>query len=160
MTTAVIVSTYNSPEPLRKALLGLTVQTMRNFQTIVSDDGSTPETQQVIRSPQFAELDIQHVWQPDDGWRRPRVLNYAMAQTEAEYIIHLDGDIIPRADFVASHLRLRRPKTYLSGGRVGIPQKMHRQFTDDDILSNRIFDIDFLAEREPKLADHKWRLHA
>jgi glycosyltransferase involved in cell wall biosynthesis len=160
MSTAVIVSTYNSPESLRKSLLGLLAQTHRAFQTIVSDDGSTPETEHVLRSPAFAELKIQHVWQPDDGWRRPRALNYSIARCEADYIIHIDGDIIPRADFVESHLSGRRPRTYLSGGRVGIPKRLHTKFSDEDILSNRVFDVDFLSSSEPKLAKSKWRLHA
>ena len=160
MTTAVIVSTYNDPVSLRKTLLGLLVQTERDFQTIISDDGSTPETELLIRSPEFAKLDIQHVWQPDDGWRKQRALNHAFARCTADYIIHIDGDTITRADFVESHLRMRRPRTYLSSNRVGIPEKLHRHLSDEDILSNRVFDIDFLAAREPKLAKCRRRLHA
>ncbi|MCG8583792.1 MAG: glycosyltransferase [Pirellulales bacterium] len=160
MSTAVVVSTYNSPEPLRKTLLGLLAQTERDFRTFVSDDGSTPETEYVLRLPEFAGLDIEHVWQPDDGWRRPRALNYTFARCDADYIIHIDGDTIPRADFVESHLRARRPRTYVSGARVGIPGHVHREFTDDDILSNRVFDVEFLAACDPKLAGERGRLHA
>ncbi len=96
MSTAVIISTYNSPEALRKTLLGLTVQTHSNFETIVADDGSGVETELILKKRAFHSLGIRHLWQPDRGWRRPRLLNWAIAECQSDYIVFLDGDTIPR----------------------------------------------------------------
>ncbi len=160
MSTAVLISTYNSPESLRKTLLGLTVQTHRDFETIVADDGSGPETELILQKRAFRSLGIRHLWQPDRGWRKPRILNWAIAECLSDYIIFLDGDTIARADFVESHLRESRPKTYISGSRVHILQDVHRQFTDEDILTNRVFDIQELAKFDPELLKQRRRLHA
>ena len=159
MSTTVIVTTYNSPESLRKSLLGLTVQTHTDFETIVADDGSGAETELILKKRAFRSLGIRHLWQPDRGWRKPRMLNWAIAECQSDYIIFIDGDMIPRADFVESHLRERRPKTYISGNRVHIPEDVHPKFTDDDILTNRVFDVRELAKFEPKMRKQRRRLH-
>jgi glycosyltransferase involved in cell wall biosynthesis len=160
MSTAILISTYNSPESLRKTLLGLTVQTHCDFETIVADDGSGPETELILRKRAFRSLGIRHLWQPDRGWRRPRLLNWAIAECHSEYVIFLDGDTIPRADFVESHIRESRPKTYIAGSRVHIPSSVHPKFTDEDILTNRIFDVRELAKFEPEMIKQRVRLHA
>lgn len=159
MSTSVIVATYNSPESLRKTLLGLTVQTHTDFETIVADDGSSPETELVLHKRAFRSLGIRHLWQPDRGWRKPRLLNWAIAECQSDYIIFMDGDMIPRADFVESHLRERRPRTYISASRVHVPEIVHPKFTDDDILTNRVFDVRELAKLEPKMRKQRTRLH-
>ena len=41
-TTDVIISTYNWPEALEKTLIGMSLQTDRNFNIIIADDGSEP----------------------------------------------------------------------------------------------------------------------
>jgi glycosyltransferase involved in cell wall biosynthesis len=159
MSTAVIISTYNSPEALRKTLLGLTVQTHCNFETIVADDGSGIETELILKKRAFRSLGIRHLWQPDHGWRRPRLLNWAIAECQSDYIIFLDGDTIPRADYVESHIRECRPRTYIAGNRVHIPKEVHPMFADDDILTNRVFDVRELAKFDPQLINQRRRLH-
>jgi glycosyltransferase involved in cell wall biosynthesis len=158
MDVAVIISTYNQPQSLRKCLVGLLAQTERNFRTIVADDGSGPETAQLLRHPEFVPLRIQHIWQSDRGWRKQRILNLVLNQIDAEYCIFIDGDCIPRADFVDSHLQHSRPNCYLSGGKINIPADVHCGFTDDKIRINRVFDIDFLVARDPSLAYYCYRL--
>ncbi len=158
MKTALIISTYNQHEQLRKSLLGVLAQTERNFETIVADDGSTPETAEAIAQPEFAPLRIKHVWIPDRGWRKPRVMNLAVAQTDADYCVFLDGDTIPRNDYVESHLRNSRPQCYLSGARINIVPELHERLTDDDILSNRVFDLKYLTARDPRMLRYRYRL--
>jgi GT2 family glycosyltransferase len=159
METAVIVSTYNQPRSLRCCLLGLLAQSEQRFHTVVADDGSGPETEAVIRDPLFAPLEIEHHWQLDRGWRKPRILNLALAKVPYDYCIFLDGDCIVRADFVARHLSLRRPRHWVSGTRMHVPAALHTKFADDDILTNRIFEKGYLVGRDPALARYRYRLH-
>ena len=158
MKTALIISTYNQHEQLRKSLLGVLAQTERNFETIVADDGSTPETAEVIARPEFAPLNIRHLWIHDRGWRKPRVMNLAVANTAADYCVFLDGDTIPRADYVESHLRHSRPRHYLSGGRINISPEFHARLSDEDILSNRVFAFQYLTDRDPRMSRYRYRL--
>ncbi len=158
MNTAVILSTYNNPQALYKSLLGFTVQTHDDFELIVADDGSNASTAEILRRPEFGNLVIRHVWQSDEGFRKCRILNQAILASDADYLIFSDGDCIPRDDFVANHLRLSRPKTFVSANRVNVPEKIHIAFDDEDIRSNRIFEFDFLANQDPRLRKYRWRL--
>lgn len=158
-STAVILTTYNNPEALRKTLLGFLVQQgTSSFEVVIADDGSDQSTSQVLEDPALAPLACTHVWHPDDGFRACTIRNRAIAATAAEYLIFCDGDCIPRDDFVASHLRHARQGTFISASRVHIPEAVHQQFSDEDILSGRVFDVWFLASIDPALRSQSWRL--
>jgi len=48
MKLSVIMTTYNSPLWLEKVLWGYSVQSHRDFEIIIGDDGSTRETADLI----------------------------------------------------------------------------------------------------------------
>ena len=137
MDTAVIVSTYNAPESLRLSLLGFAAQQRAEFEVIVADDGSGPETAQVLQDPALAGLPIRHVWHEDRGFRLCTIRNRAIAVTEAKYLIFCDGDCIPRDDFVANHIQYRRRGCFVSGGRVHVNADVFRSLTNEEILSGK-----------------------
>ena len=115
--TAIIISTYNQPEWLRKVLIGYEEQSFKNFEIIIADDGSTTETEAVVKQfKEVSNLTISHIWQEDKGFRKTKILNKALQKTQAPYVIFTDGDCIPRADFVATHIKLKKVKHFLSGG--------------------------------------------
>jgi glycosyltransferase involved in cell wall biosynthesis len=158
VSTAVIIPTYNNPEALRKTLLGYAVQQDAEFEIVIADDGSDEQTEAVLKEPTFRSLRLKHVWHQDDGFRLCTIRNRAVASTDAEYLIFADGDCIPRRDYVASHLRHAVRGTFLSGHRVHIPEPIHEQFTDEDILSHRVFDVEFLTQLDPQLRRQAMRL--
>lgn len=147
MKLAVVIPTYNSPEALRKTLLGFVAQTRPADELIVADDGSEAGTAAVLAKPPIDRLPVQHVWHPDEGWTKPVILNVAIAHLSSDYVVFCDGDSVPRADFLACHERMSRPGCYASGTRVHLPESVHRNLSDRDILSGRMFDYDFLYER-------------
>ena len=65
-----IIAFYNKIELLRKVLESVALQTMRDFEVVIADDGSKPEVVEAIKSlqTQFA-FPISHVWHEDQGWR-------------------------------------------------------------------------------------------
>jgi glycosyltransferase involved in cell wall biosynthesis len=156
--TAVIVSTFNAPESLRLSLLGFAAQKRSQFEVVVADDGSGPETAQVLADPALAGLPIRHVWHEDRGFRLCTIRNRAIAATEAEYLIFCDGDCIPRDDFVANHIQHRRPGCFVSGSRIDVCSDVFRALTDEEILSGRIFEPKYLTERDPSTKHQHWRL--
>jgi glycosyltransferase involved in cell wall biosynthesis len=144
MNTAVILSTYNSPDLLEKVLWGYAAQTFREFELIVADDGSSAETRRVIERFEADGMPVNHVWHPDRGFRKCTILNRAIASTEAEYLILSDGDCIPRNDFVSTHLALREPGRFLSGGTVWLPMQLSQRIEIDDVTSGRATDPQWL----------------
>jgi glycosyltransferase involved in cell wall biosynthesis len=141
MRVSVIITTYNQPEQLEKVMWGYASQRNANFELIVADDGSGPETIQVIDSfVKAAHMDVLHVWHEDRGFRKTEILNRAIVTAGGDYLIFSDGDCIPRDDFVAAHIRLARPGYFLSGGYIKLPRDVSMGISVDDIRSGSATD--------------------
>jgi glycosyltransferase involved in cell wall biosynthesis len=131
MKISVIVTTYNWPSALRAVLNALVAQkTSCNFEIIVADDGSDQATATMIRD--FIEampnsISILHIWQPDEGFRAAQIRNKAIVAAAGEYIIFLDGDCIPRENFIARHQALAKAEHFVVGNRI----LLNREFTQE-----------------------------
>jgi len=142
MFCSVIISTFNSPEWLEKVLWGYAAQTYTNFEIIVADDGSGPQTSELLaRMRCQLGLDISQVWQVHRGFRKCRILNRAIAAAAGDYLVFTDGDCIPRRDFLAQHIRFARPNQFLSGGAVRLPRSLSQQISTADIAQGDIFRL-------------------
>ena len=145
MRVAVILATYNQPRWLEKVLWGYVVQTHRDFDVVIADDGSGPETAEVIeRLRRESSLRIAHVWHEDRGFRKSEILNRAIIAADADYLIFSDGDCIPREDLVAVHVRHAAPGRFLSGGYLKLPPGVSERITIDDIRERRVSDMAWL----------------
>ena len=145
MRLAVILATYNQPRWLEKVLWGYAVQTHRDFDVVIADDGSGPETAEVIeRVRRESGLRIQHVWHEDRGFRKSEILNRAIVAADADYLVFSDGDCIPREDLVAVHVRNAAPGRFLSGGYLKLPAEVSERITIDDIRARRVSDMKWL----------------
>ncbi|WP_428242825.1 glycosyltransferase family 2 protein [Gynuella sp.] len=151
MKISVIFTTYNSPAWLEKVLWGFNCQTDQNFELLIADDGSGEETQQLIsRFQQEARFEIHHIWQPDEGFQKCRILNKAIVAATGEYIVMTDGDCIPRNDFVAAHRQAAQPGCFLSGGYFKLPMETSKVITRHDIETGNCFDTEWLAKHGVK----------
>lgn len=145
MTTSVIISTFNHPQWLRKVLVGYENQSVKDFELIIADDGSSDTTKNVIDEFQKkSHLNIIHVYQEDKGFRKCRILNKSLLIASGGYIILSDGDCIPREDFISVHLSERRKKSYLSGSYCKLPLETSQYITDDIIASQKCFRLSWL----------------
>lgn len=138
MLISTIVTTYNRPLALACVLSGLLNQNDRNFEVIVADDGSRQDTRQVIEDFQKrSNFPIRHAWQPDLGFRLSRCRNLAVKESHGEYLIFLDGDCIPRYDFIHQHRLLSEKRYIVAGNRLLLNERLSRQLEDrdDDILT-------------------------
>ena len=145
MEISVIFSTYNSEEWLEKVILGFSVQTFRNFEIIIADDGSREATKNLIDKLR-AEIDIPiiHVWQEDNGFQKSQILNKAILASTSDYLIFTDGDCIPRKDFVEVHDKFREKGYFLSGGYFKLTMDISKLISKDDIINQRCFDLNWL----------------
>ncbi|MCM4159358.1 glycosyltransferase [Antarcticibacterium flavum] len=121
MKTALLISTYNWPEALGVVLKSLTMQVRMPDEVLVADDGSGKETRKIIEAyKEKLLIPIKHIWQEDEGFRKSAILNKAIAQTNADYIIQIDGDCIMHPHFIDDHLNSSQGYTYIYGSRVNI----------------------------------------
>lgn len=158
MKLSVIITTYNSPKWLEKVLWGYSVQTHRDCEIIIGDDGSTHETRDMVeRIRDETGLDIKHVWQEDKGFRKCRILNKSILRVTTEYVVFTDGDCIPRKDFLAVHAAEAEPGRYLSGGYHKLPMTASVAITREDILNGQCFDLQWLKQHglKPSLKNNK-----
>ncbi len=115
---SVIVPTYNREDALDAVLRGLSRQSDRDFEVIVADDGSGPATTELVES-WTARLGapLRQVRQADDGFRAAEIRNRAILASRGTYCIFLDGDCIPRPDFIPAHRALAEPGWFVTGNR-------------------------------------------
>lgn len=149
MKITVIISTYNAEEWLEKVLIGYSVQTYKDFDIIIADDGSRPSTKELIDS--YAKnypVPIRHLWHEDLGYRRQEILNVAIVEAAHDYILMTDGDCIPRKDFVEVHANLAEKGKFLSGGYCKLPMKTSKAISKEDIVSGRSFSVSWLKSIE------------
>ena len=145
MKASVIFSTYNAEAWLEKVVLGFSVQTFKDFEIIIADDGSGEKTKQLIeRLKSEIKMPIKHVWQEDDGFQKTKILNKAILAAETDYLIFTDGDCIPRNDFVATHLKYREEGYFLSGGYFKLPMDISVLISKEDIISQKCFQVKWL----------------
>jgi len=166
---SVIVATYNWPEALGLCLKSLIVQTDRDFEIIVADDGSGPSTKKIIDAMSSqSPITIKHVWQEDDGCRKTRIVNKAIEASEANYLVFLDGDCLVQTDFIFQHRKLAKAKHMVTGSRILLSEKLTKTVLSNNQWSfvefkNHIFqyrlsgDINKIAQLLIKRGDGSWR---
>ncbi|GAA3509376.1 hypothetical protein GCM10022393_22180 [Aquimarina addita] len=132
---------------MEKVLYGYNCQDYKNFEIIIADDGSTQDTDRLIRRLQkIVFYPIIHVWHEDNGFQKSEILNKAITHCNTSYIIMSDGDCIPRKDFVRHHVSKRKKGYFLSGGYFMLPMDISKRISKEDILAGRCFDIAWLKE--------------
>ncbi|MCI5147124.1 MAG: glycosyltransferase, partial [Candidatus Electrothrix sp. AR3] len=66
-------------------------------------------------------------WQEDRGFRLSASRNKAIAKTNGDYIILIDGDIILEKHFILDHARYARPGCFVQGTRVLLKENLSRE---------------------------------
>lgn len=88
---SIILPTYNRAEKLKLSLLSVINQTFGNFEVLVMDDGSTDETEAVVKS--FNDSRIKYSWEVNSGGpAKPR--NRGISFAKGKWICFLDSDDI------------------------------------------------------------------
>ncbi|MBZ9818873.1 glycosyltransferase family 2 protein [Mesorhizobium sp. CA4] len=145
---SIIVNTYNWPEALRLTLQSLACQTERRFEIIVADDGSRPDTAEMIEAfAHSAPFPVRHVWQEDTGFRRCAILNKAIAEASGAYLIFIDGDCILQPDFVAQHLALAEPNHLVTGSRILLGRELSNHLLAEGKWDYQVFRRNILGHR-------------
>ncbi len=145
---SVIVTTYNREDALDAVLRGLARQSDGNFEVIVADDGSRAATAELVEvwKPRLGHP-LVHVWHEDRGFRAAEIRNRAILAAHGSYCIFLDGDCIPRADFVAAHRRLAEPGWFVTGNRILLSPALTDKVLRETLAPERWSVCGLLAQR-------------
>jgi glycosyltransferase involved in cell wall biosynthesis len=116
---SIIVATFERADALDAVLRSLARQRDRQFEVVIADDGSGPDTAALIEQwkPRLG-VTLSHVWHEHREFRTAEIRNRAIRASHGEYCIFLDGDCLTRPDFVAAHRRLAERGWFVTGNRA------------------------------------------
>jgi len=141
MRLSLVVLTCERPDALGLVLKAVARQSVAPFEVVVAEDGASPATRACLeRAEKILSCPLAHVAQDHRGPRMARARNLGIAASRGEYLIFLDGDMVPGRYFLADHRDFARPGSFVQGSRVLAPEGLTRQM----IASGRV-DVSFLA---------------
>jgi glycosyltransferase involved in cell wall biosynthesis len=129
---SVILATYERADALDLVLNGFAEQSGDPFQVVVADDGSSEEIRAVVDRWR-SRLDIEHVWQPKEGFRKARALDLAALAARGDYFAFLDADCVPRRGFMQALRRAAFPGWLLTTKRVMLREEFSRRVVEKRI---------------------------
>lgn len=146
----VIISTYNNPVDLELVVRSYEYQTDKNFSLYIADDGSGIETSQCISHlKQVMPFPIHHIRHEDDGFRLAEIRNRCIAASSEPYLLITDGDCLAPPNLVATHRRLARKGSFVSGSRILLEKKISASLRRGEMSLESLFRPATLA---------RWRL--
>jgi len=99
---SVILPTFNRSHLIMRAIQSVTMQTLRAFELIVVDDGSTDGSAETIKPLSQRDSRITYIYQPNQGLAAAR--NNGVSRASGKYVTYLDSD----DEYEPVHLELRR----------------------------------------------------
>ena len=141
MNTSIIVPTYNRPDKLNLCLLSLSKQSVLPDEVLIADDGSGEETLQTIeqfKKSKNCRFELKHIWQEDNGFRKPCIINKTVRDSTGDYLIFIDGDCLAHKHFIRSHLAYSEPGAILGGKRVDIGKRLSERLLKRHIVLNTL----------------------
>ena len=124
MKYSFIIPVYNRPDEVDELLDSLTRQTIRDFEVVVVEDGSSVPCKEVV--DKYADsLTIHYYNKANSGPGQTR--NYGVERANGEYMLILDSDcILPEKYLEMVEADLQSQKADAFGG----PDRAHESFTD------------------------------
>jgi len=125
MKISLIITTFNRPDALSLVLESVINQSILPDEIIIADDGSTNETKTMLENfEKHHNTKLTHIYQPDRGFRVGRIRNKAIAASNGDYIVLIDGDMILDKHFIKDHKNNSELGFFIQGSRAFINEKM------------------------------------
>ena len=123
MKYSLIIPVYNRPDEVDELLASLEMQTLKDFEVVVVEDGSTIPCQNVVNE-HASRLALRYFQKDNSGPGQSR--NYGAERSQGEYLIVLDSDcVLPPGYLQAVDDELTRQACDAFGG----PDRAHDSFT-------------------------------
>jgi glycosyltransferase involved in cell wall biosynthesis len=141
MNISLIVTTYNWKAALELTFLSLARQSTMPAEVLIADDGSRPDTGELVREwAGRLPVPVRHLWQPDEGFRLSRSRNRAIAASHGDYVLIVDGDMILHREFIHDHARAARPGFFIQGVRL-----LTEPAAAERLLAEKSLDLGFFS---------------
>jgi glycosyltransferase involved in cell wall biosynthesis len=97
MFYSIIIPLYNRPQEIKELLETLTLQTYKQFEVLVIEDGSVDDAAEIVKS--FAgKLDVKYFVKENTGQGFTR--NYGFERAKGDYFIIFDSDCLVPEDYL------------------------------------------------------------
>src|ERR1700761_4213033 len=97
MFYSIIIPLYNRPQEIKELLETLVLQTYKQFEVLVLEDGSTDDAADIVNT--FNDrLDLKYFVKPNEGQGFTR--NYGFERAKGDYFIVFDSDCLIPADYL------------------------------------------------------------
>lgn len=123
MKFSIIVPVYNRIDEVAELLESLRHQTVRNFEVIIVEDGSTKPCRQAVEAA--SDLDVKYFFKDNEG--RSIARNYGMERATGDYFVFFDSDCVIPAEYFAN---LQKALTDKPLDCFGGPDAAHESFSD------------------------------
>jgi len=123
MLFSIIIPLYNRPQEIKELLESLTLQTYRNFEVLVLEDGSVNDAADIVKSFEN-KLNVRYFVKKNEGQGFTR--NYGFERANGDYFVIFDSDCLIPADYlqiVDNYLKTNWLDAY------GGPDDAHPSFT-------------------------------
>ncbi|WP_114937950.1 glycosyltransferase [Mucilaginibacter endophyticus] len=123
MFFSIIIPLYNRPQEIKELLETLTLQTYRNFEVLVIEDGSVNDAEAIVNT--FADkLNLRYFKKQNEGQGFTR--NFGFERAKGDYFVIFDSDCLIPSDYLQI-VNDSLAKNYLDA--YGGPDGAHASFT-------------------------------
>ncbi len=141
---SVIVPVYNRLEHLRALFICLLNQRVQPYELIITDDGSSEKVLDFIGDLlDKAKFKVKHIYQEDKGFRKTRALNNGVRESEGNYIVFCDQDLIFPEDYIEKMIKSARKNEYLMGRAHNTTEEEKKE-----VLSKQEIGVDYSFIKE------------
>ncbi len=135
----IIVSSCERRDHLERCLLSFSNQQLGEgeaFEVIVADDGSKDGTHEMVQQlASCMPFDLSFVTQPNDGFRKCRIVNKALHRARSDYILLTDGDCIFPPHHVQRQLSQRQIDTAWVSDCIRLEQNLSEAITRNAVIN-------------------------
>ncbi|MCT1797322.1 glycosyltransferase family 2 protein [Aerococcus viridans] len=153
---SIIIPMYNSEEFIFETINSLIMQTYKNIEILIIDDGSTDSSATIIEE-KFNDKRIKYFYQENSG--APTARNYGLQKANGEYVLFFDSDDIMLKYGVEKLVnKIRKFEADLVVGDYNridsegnLKSQVERRYTMDNYygLNDQFSKIQFLANIDP-----------
>lgn len=109
-TYSVIVPVYNRPAEVDELLDSLMSQTLRDFEVIIVEDGSSVPCEDICKKYEADGLNVKYFFKENEG--RSIARNYGMERSAGSFFVFFDSDCVIPRDYFAKLAKMQHNRYF------------------------------------------------